>query len=282
MVAVAVDPNMSANSSTTVSAHLWVLPSNATATPTALRVMERQDCSRCRKVRNCWMPGISARLIATNLLVCRIKHNVQRDAATRMLLEMLRPKLLREATSVMKGLDPQDGHVDFDAVMADLESAVIVALVHHYIVGEIAYPLYYLFGPRSGVVTHFAAAYAQRQRKQQRTFVLAEDVYAHVHGHEEPAAPEDDIDARLDRARTRDVIATARQVIDDGLSLSLDEFRVMRFCLTNADETSKRPTNGLHAHIATRMGLVRSWVTKLAADATRKIVDRTRRLEGHL
>jgi hypothetical protein len=229
----------------------------------ALKVLQpepgsrRQDCSTCRNRDNCWASGIKEEHIMTNLLVCRLKRGIEMNRSTRMLLSMLRPKLRALARFAVR-----ETHLNVDMVVTELESATIEALLKNYVMGEIAYPLHYLFGHPNGVIRHYANNYVKKVRRYEDTHVIVANLAEQVTDTYEAFVDEEDDTTR----RTR----IAREVIDDGITLNAIEYRVLKFCLTNATE-ARRPLNGLHVHLAKTMGVVRARVTKIYADALRKV-----------
>jgi hypothetical protein len=172
-----------------------------------------------------------------------------------MLLSMLRPKLRALARFAIRGTA-----LDLDIVVAELESATIESLLKNYVMGEIAYPLHYLFGHPNGVIRHYANNYAKKARRYEDTYTVVSNLAEQIKDTYEYEDEEEDT------KRTK----MAREVLEDGVTLSLVEYRVMKFCLTNATE-ARRPLNGLHVHLAKTMGVVRARVTKIYADATRKL-----------
>ena len=191
----------------------------------------------------------------TNLLVCRLKRGIEVNRSTRMLLSMLRPKLRALARFAIRGTS-----LELDLVVAELESATIEALLKNYVMGEIAYPLHYLFGHPNGVIRHYANNYAKKARRYEDTYTIVSNLAEQIKDAYEIEHEEEDT------KRTR----IARDVLEDGITLNVVEYRVMKFCLTNATE-ARRPLNGLHVHLAKTMGVVRARVTKIYADATRKL-----------
>lgn len=222
---------------------------------------QSQDCGGCRNVVNCWMPGIKDEHIITNMLVCRIKRGIEVNKASRLFIQMVRPKLKLLARQAVRGT-----RIDLDIALADMESEVLDYIQNHYIMGEIAYPLHRLFNDHNGHMKFYASNYARSTRRYEDTHLL----------------PSSSDEALYDEATTMDeeetdtdVTRRARDIIDDGLTLSLAEYRVMKFCLSNASD-AKRPLNGLHVYLSRSMGVVRARVTKVWADASKKVVEETR------
>lgn len=224
-----------------------------------------QDCGSCRNQPNCWKFGIKEEHVISNMLVCRIKRGIDVNSSAKLFLQMMRPILKKFAKQAIRGT-----HIDAETALADLESQTIEYLQHFYVMGEIAYPLHYLFGQPNGVIRHFANNYARKTRRYEETHVLDLDFPDAAETPDENAVrpdAEDESETEATRA--------AREVIDDGITLTLPEYRVLKFCLSNAIE-AKRPLNGLHVFLSHTMGVVRARVTKIYADSTKKLVAEVR------
>lgn len=210
------------------------------------------------------MPKIKEEHIITNLLVCRIKRGIEVNRSARLFLQMVRPKLKMLAHQAVR-----DSAIDLEVALADLESQTIEYLQHYYVLGEIAYPLHYLFGQPNGVMRHFANNYARKTRKYEDSCVLFDDNKAIQSRLEADLA----LNVDKEETHTRET-QIARSVVDDGLSLSLLEYRVLKFCMHNALE-ARRPLNGLHVYLARTMNLVRARVTRIFKDACDKVREET-------
>jgi len=224
-----------------------------------------QDCGGCANLPNCYAPGIKEEHIITNLLVCRIKRGIEVNRSAKLFLQMVRPILKKFAKRAIAGTN-----IDIETALADLESQTIEYLQHYYVMGEIAYPLHYLFGQPNGVIRHFSNNYARKTRRYEETHVLSDTSEPEAGSAWEAQQPSPDEQEELETEVTR----AARAVIDDGMTLTLPEYRVLKFCLTNAME-AKRPLNGLHVYLARNMGVVRARVTRIFADAGKKLVAET-------
>lgn len=214
---------------------------------------QAQDCGACRLQSTCWMAGIKPEHIVTNMLVCRMKRDIERSRAAKLFLQMVRPKLKLLAKKAIYGTN-----IDMDVALADMESATIEYIMKNFILGERGYPLHYLFGERNGVMRHYASNYARKTRRWDETFVLHGDTIE-----------EEAFDPYQDDEQS-DVTTKAREVIDDGMTLNLAEYRTLKFCMTNASE-AKRPLNGLHVYLSRAMGVVRARTTRIYSDACKKL-----------
>lgn len=207
------------------------------------------------------MPGIKDEHIVTNLLVCRIKRNIDVNRSTRQFLSMVRPKLKLLARHAIKNTK-----IDMEIALADLESATIESLQHHWIMGERGYPLHYLFSPIKGSIHFYANNYAKKTKKYNEETVLCPDGTKALGW---PVVKDEPLTS-MDEDSQTDETTRAREVIQDGITLTASEFRVLSFCLANATK-ARRPLNGLHLYLARCFGVVRARATKIYADAAQKV-----------
>jgi len=54
------------------------------------------------RIKNCWAPGISDRLIVTNLLVCRIKRDIESVSSRKTSARDARPKLMQYTLQILQ------------------------------------------------------------------------------------------------------------------------------------------------------------------------------------
>lgn len=173
---------------------------------------------------------------------------------------MVRPKLKTYAKIAVRGTN-----IDIETALADLESQTIEFIRQIYIMGDRAYPLHFLFGQPNGHIKHYANNYARKTRKY-------EDYHTHLDGDE---LLEGQADTTVYEEQETPETQKAREVVDDGISMTLAEFRVLKFCLMNTTE-AKRPLNGLHVYLARNMGVVRARVTRIYKTATQRVVQEVR------
>ncbi|KKL08984.1 hypothetical protein LCGC14_2570410, partial [marine sediment metagenome] len=71
----------------------------------------------------------------------------------------------------------------------------------------------------------------------------------------------------------KDAIDTILKIIDDGHTLNANEFRVISFCLSHANESNKtRLIDGTHTYLANIMGVSRPRITRLYFVSKQKIL----------
>lgn len=244
-----------------------------------LRVLQdgAQDCSTCMNIANCWQPRrvkLSPGDVVTNLLVCRIQRNIDRDKSCRMFLALVRPKVRKMAMWVAGATG-----ASVDEVVTDMESVVVESVLAHYVMGELVPPLVWLFHPRHGAIRHWAVRTVERAtREREQSFVYEpadlEQSVATLNRRatgirSAPALPVPDEPVDLDEA---DRYRKALAVVDDGVTLTAVEHRVMKFCLANA-RGNERMTDWLHQRMALALGMQRKDVSRIYAIASRKIVE---------
>lgn len=257
--------------------------------PTDNASKSRQDCHRCANKPSCWQPGISDRLIVTNLLVCRIRRGIEVNRSTKLLLELLKPKLILLAQEIINATKAQG--VDRETVFADLQSETIYQLTHRFVMGEIGYPLHYLFNVPAGTMRRYVSNVIAKHRKfsveipglgvgsvgasksyRNHVDMLVDDGDGRIGRREITAENAVIPDETLGEHHIAELATHLNEVIDDGLTLKLPEYRVMRFCLDNASD-AKRPLNGLHIYMARVLGPVRSRITCIFSTALAKTRD---------
>lgn len=229
-----------------------------------LRVVEAQtspdpiqDCGVCQMNRVCYMPKIKEEHVVLSLLFCRIKRGYEVNRSSKLVLKMVYPKLKTLAEYAIRGTN-----IDLDTALADLQSMTIELIQKTYVMGDVAYPLHFLFGEPKGRILLYAKNYARSEKRFDEHHAL----YANPNDVEE----EEGYDPQSDEDTTTDSTRIARDVLDDGLTLTLQEYRVLSFCLANASD-QKRPVNGLHVYLGRVMAQPRAKITKLSSDATEKL-----------
>ena len=252
------------------------------AAPSRLAVLQdgAQDCSRCRCLDECWTKN-SPRddAITVNLLVCRIQRGIAREASTRLLLGLLRPKLRKIARDVSRRV-----RVPFEEAYADASQVLVVSVMTRYVFGEHAPALVYLFDARYGALTRWAYHQARAATLSRSRFVsyggtLSEReeggdferrlrfLNAAVTDQQVQSGPPVPV-VDADEASDTDQLARLTETIEDGRTLSVREYRVLRFCLVNAEAGG-----ALKEYLAARLGVARSVVTRLYGLAFRRLVD---------
>lgn len=228
---------------------------------TALPIVEAhptQDCGRCRSMRTCWAPQLSPRAVAVNLLTCRVTRGIDREKSTRTLLLALNPKVQQ----VARGMRRKLGGTRADYT-AEIQSVAIESLLDRYIMGERSHPIRWLFGWPNGAISRWRKKLLRRHALEGRYFVQDDELELTA---PEPAA------RPAESARAEDILAA----LDDGVSLSALEYRVLAFCLANAHDDAHNvmsAMDGLHIALAQRMSISRENVSRIYGTALRRLLD---------
>lgn len=247
---------------------------------------ERQDCSRCRHIHTCWSSSNDNHIIL-NLLVCRVQRDIERDRSMSLFLRMVHPKLLKVSQRLVEKLGSH-GQASVGEILGELQSHIAEVLLTQYDVGDFGHPMHYLFDRKTGVVTNWAREYRRKHRQFYGTHML--------YGDDTDTGEIEAQIGKLNRSATngrvqsspfnpawpkqtkptphQQTIKNALTIVDDGMSLSLNEYRVMRFCLTHAREDgSRRIIGGLHRYLSDAMDTSRDIVSRHFQQAERRIID---------
>ena len=266
----------------------------------------KQKCGACRYAAKCYSTKTSPRNVVINILACRIRIGVERNESSKLLLAMIRPslvKLVSDARSRVGG-----GFIDIDSLLLDLESRVIECLLSEdgYRIGETAYLTEYLFGhnPRTGWVRKWILwGYSKDQRfyKKHTLYNRRDDgddessrdnIAAKASGDRTyvwMSSPNNTMSAAGSRSVSdavedyelsksegddnADAIHAIKGIIDDGITLNTNEYRVISFCLAHANESNKaRLIDGTHTYLSTIMGVSRPRITRLYSVARKKLL----------
>jgi hypothetical protein len=235
-----------------------------------------------------------------NLLVCRIQRNIDRDRSLQLFLRMIRPKLTKLANQIHAASNAY-GSVFIDDLVAEAEAVVSDVLINHYAIGEIGHPLHYLFGQPNGSLYRWAITWAKQHRAHysRNVFYGSTAGFRHTQKGEGGDSVKDFesglnwLNSAITHGKVRhapievsehpsevevlplsDSVKDAAGLVDDGVTLSLQEYRVMRFCLNHArDDGIVRLMDGLHKHIGVEMDAYRQHVSRLFATAERRVID---------
>lgn len=242
----------------------------------------RQNCRQCRHAVTCWDARVADRHVVLNLLVCRIKQGIDANSATKLFLELVRPKL-RKLTDMV--FNHTGGAEAKSRILLELESRTIQHVIRDYDIAAIGYPLHYLFGP-AGVVMFDARSLTraiQRQVNMEGVTYSDSDDIEEMTGAQRRArkqrqeeAYEWDPAAAIDPDPLKQRLARGWKTIDDGRTLSSAEHRVLSLMLaaTTFSDTG-RPIATVFTYLNRVAGLDRKAVGALLASAEKKIRETT-------
>jgi hypothetical protein len=187
--------------------------------------------------------------------------------------------------------------VDFDDMLMEMQSFTIESIIKKYRIGELNPITNFLFDQKSGYLTKWAKWYVTKaMRFDIRHQLMGASPYGDDNGtddyldamydggdddgtprHTVTGALRESVDESYVEAYasedTRTMAQEVMDIIDDGVTLNANEYRVLKFCLQNANEGNEiRMVDGLHIHMARAMGVSRPRVTRLYKRGRDKLV----------
>lgn len=192
-----------------------------------------QDCQRCNHVQKCWYA--STNNITLNLLTCRIKYGIKENTSLRHFLNMIKPKL-QKVTKQYSSIVWADSEA-YEENMAEMQAAVYDAIKSSYNISSVLYITAYLFNFPAGVITRWARNRINMNLKYYSVHHLTDTVQPDFH--------------ETDEIKTDDYIYAVLDIIEDGKTLSIDEYRVLKFLTKNGreDRHKVRMMDGLINHL---------------------------------
>jgi hypothetical protein len=251
-----------------------------TSKPTT--TLKEQNCGSCLYVQKCYADKAGPRNIVINILACRIRLGINKNESSKLLLEMIRPSIIRLANNAINRVG--SGYVAMDNLIMDLESRVIECLIDEqngYRIGESAYLTEYLFGknPRTGWARKWMLWNFQKHKRFYSRHSLSgnnpkSDTEQNISETDKHAIEEFELVSKFeDDFYDRNIVDTIKNIVDDGITLNANEHRVIAFCLLHANESNKtRLIDGTHTYLSQVMGVSRPRITRLYAVARRKLL----------
>lgn len=256
----------------------------------------RQDCVRCPHQLKCWSLAtnngkkLSSRNVLINILVCRLQLGINKDDAARMLIELYKPgmmRLLYNAKAMYK-----DRVVDINEAFNDISSAAIELMQHDYRIGDRGRLTPYLFDPHQGFLTKWVKWYFNKCKKFYSQHELhptsgstnsGDDNVDGIDELERSDGGDYGMSSLIDQSRdygdeennakVSEMLETVVAIIEDGVTLNSNEYRVLKFCMQNANELNNtRYIDGLHIYLSKLMGVSRPRCTRLYKRAKQKVM----------
>lgn len=179
---------------------------------------------------------------------------IKPNSTTKLILEMLEPKVQSMVRSIMQRCPNEDR----SSVKAEMQTAIIEALLTEYDLGGRAWPLHYLFAYPKGVIFGWSFRYVHRVHKDASRLTVLDNA-------EWPAPdPEPELEPST-------AVETALQVVDDGLTLTAKEYRIFNFCMQHADAMLQRSLG--HVYLAEMLQEDRSTISRIYRKAQAKLVE---------
>lgn len=246
-----------------------------------------QDCQSCPLQTKCWdtSKNPSDEALALNLLVCRMKLGIKRDRSTKLLLQLLEPKV----QSIVKFICSKCNVPDRRTLHGEVQSQIVEYLLTEYKLGERAWPLHFLFARPKGVMTGWALRYIERANSDQRVLAagfepgveiesLVDDINASITSGRISQSP--DVPSTTDEPddlRSDIPLNSANRTVEDGVTLTTREYRVLRFMLTHAEDhglfTATAPGYGMRSRLAQHLDWPKRTVSRIYQQACHKIIE---------
>lgn len=198
---------------------------------------------------------------------------------------------MKTALWMARHLDGVPG-VTVQELISELEGQVIERLLVQYKIEGNMWPLPFLFGVPNGGIRNWARYYVYQRQRDRDMFRLygatleqgrtdleeaTDALNATLTDHQVAQAPREfetpDLDAELDRRHEVKEYQAAVDHVEDGVTLPLDEYRALRFCLSHGGVHSMN-TNGLHRHLSEVTHYKRQTITRHYRKATMKLIER--------
>lgn len=259
----------------------------------------RQTCTTCAHLQKCWAlrthtgKPISKNNIVINKLICCLQLGIKKDQAAANLINMYKPGMMRLISNARQSnIDP---NMDVEQLFNDMSSTMIEYLMHDYKIGDRGRATPYLFDPQQGFMTKWIKWILSKNRRfytHHELFSVSDEhdeegtkpwdsamsgsttqwraTHGNSYNNHEYVHADNELEAEASE-RSRQIMT----IIEDGITLNSNEYRVMKFCMVNANETNaSRFIDGLHIRIAQLMGVSRPRATRLYRRATHKLRDR--------
>jgi hypothetical protein len=221
-----------------------------------------------------------------NIMVCRLQLDISRNATTKNLLQILKPGMIR----LLSYAREQGGQfIDHDQLLADMQSKTIEYLMNDYKIGDRGRATPYLFDPKQGFLTKWIKWVTGKQRRfyAHHELFAPRDEGSDQDDHMDNQAEQydggwdsifnrsNDMRDKADQQVRNELVDIALPIIDDGFTLNGNEYRVIKFCMANGNESNaSRHIDGLHIVLARIMGVSRPRITRLYKRAREKLIRR--------
>lgn len=251
----------------------------------------------CPHIQKCWATHtnsgnpISTQNVLVNILVCRLQLGIDRDAAAKNLLSIYKPGMIK---LLQYARQHNSINMDMDQLLTDMQSTAIEYLLYDYKIGDRGRATPYLFDPQQGFLTKWVRWVTSKQKR----FYYHHELLAPRSGIETDETSSSDEDAytdsesmswddiyRANHDQSEDsayssILADVMPIIDDGITLNSNEYRVIKFCMSNGNESNaSRHIDGLHIYLAKVMGVSRPRITRLYKRSREKLLEAYKRLK---
>jgi hypothetical protein len=255
-----------------------------------IKCKPKQECTRCVSIGKCWATvtntghPVSSSNVLININICRLQMGIERDKAVKNLLKILRPGMIR-LISYVKQTGAIPG-IDMEQLLNDMQSVAIEYLLYDYKIGDRGRATPYLFDPNQGFLIKWVKWMTGKNRRFYSHHELHDpnesytDEEEDAHHHQAQWTTQSDthnswdsitqgsIQSKYDLYASTDkeidMSGSIMDIINDGMTLNSNEYRVMLYCLTNSNESNNtRHIDGLHISLAKLMNVSRPRITRL-------------------
>lgn len=250
----------------------------------------KQICTVCPNQQKCWATHtnsgnpISTQNVLVNILVCRLQLGIERDKAAKNLIQIFKPGMIK---LLQYARQHNNINMDMDTLLADMQSTAIEYLLYDYKIGDRGRATPYLFDPQQGFLTKWIRWVTGKQKRFYAYHELhapkgsmseSDDVYEdQANSTEDSTSSWDDIYRASHELHGNDdqseLLTDVLPIIEDGLTLNSNEYRVIKFCMANGNESNaSRHIDGLHIYLANLMSVSRPRITRLYKRSREKLL----------
>jgi hypothetical protein len=249
----------------------------------------KQECSKCKHIGRCRSrkafggKTLSDKNDTINILVCRLKLSINVNETTRTLLDIFKYGVLNLITHTKKRADDQD--INYNDMHMEINAYIIECIMTKYSLGELNPITSFLFDFKTGFLPKWCIWYVNRTVKWHERHQHIDNIKSDTEDENTEESNVDDSEAHYlykkpqeeEHVNFEDPFATSivddsLKIIEDGLTLNMNEYRVMRFALQNANDSNEvRMIDGIHIHQAMRMRVSRPRATRLFKRAREKL-----------
>lgn len=221
-----------------------------------------QDCQRCNHVSKCW--HASTNNVTLNLLTCRIQYGIKEDNSLKHFFAMIKPKL-QKVTKHYSNVVWADFEV-YEENIAEMQAAIYDAVKTSYRVSSVLYITPYLFNFPAGVISRWLRNKISASLKYYKAHYLTDTISCDIQETEEMMYD--------------DYIYAVKDLIEDGVTLTTDEYRILKFLMMNAreDRHPLRMCDRLLNYVEATTKLSKIEVRSILKNAKEKLINR---IEGN-
>lgn len=250
----------------------------------------KQTCPTCPNLHKCFDllthsgNPISSSNVVINILVCRLQLGINREQSTANLLHIFKPGMIRLLSNAKQHANLNQH--DLDNLFVEMQTTAIEYLLYDYKIGDRGRATPYLFDPYNGFLTKWVKWMIGKHKRfygHHEMFdphaATSDEEAEHIDVHETMDGGWDSLlsdqynaEANESNNRGTEMLTRAMDIIDDGVTLNSNEYRVLKFCLSNGNESNaSRHIDGLHIYLSRLMRVSRPRITRLYKRGVEKL-----------